>query len=174
MSDQHWASGNFDLLTAGVCSTNLYDTLGHAIKRTAPIAATSARSVQLYPYFTQYYYYYNIYIIIRIISKLEIEIWVRIHCRKWPTGTPTTGDQWVNKTMNSKDSVIKHQRLLANGVSSINRSIRICLTDVCHPASAYHRLEFSTQCINGLGKGCAFVQPDVICNTEFDMHLKLV
>jgi hypothetical protein len=64
--------------------------------------------------------------------------------------------------------------LLANGVSSTSSSIQIYLTDVCHPASANCRLKLITQCINGLGNGSAVVKPDVISDTEFYTHLKII
>ena len=45
------------------------------------------------------------------------------------------------QSTSSKESSIKNQRSLANGVSSISCSIPIYLTDVvCHPASAHCRL----------------------------------
>ena len=82
-SDQHWTSGNFDMLTAGVCSSNLSDTLSHVIKRTALIAATSALFVKFYLYYTHYFSIISlICTIIHIILKLEISIWVHIHCKK--------------------------------------------------------------------------------------------
>ena len=42
------------------------------------------------------------------------------------------------------------------------------------PTSAHSRLKLITQCINGLGDACAFVKPDVIRDTEFDTHLKII
>ena len=83
MSDQVSASGNLDLWTAGACSTNDYDTLSHAIMRTACIAATRANLSWFCSYYTPYFTIISIICtIIRIISKLEILIWVHIHCRK--------------------------------------------------------------------------------------------
>ena len=68
MSNQVSASGNLDLWTAGACSTNDYDTLSHAIMRTACIAATRAQSVlvlfllyALFYYYINYLYYYTHY-----------------------------------------------------------------------------------------------------------------
>ena len=83
MSNQVSASGNLDLWTAGSCSMNDYDTLSHAIMRAACIAATRANLSLFCSYYTPYFTIISIIsTIIRIISKLEIEIWVHIHCRK--------------------------------------------------------------------------------------------
>ena len=69
-----------DLCTVGVRSTNLYDTLCHVIKMKALIAATRAQSVLLYPNYTPYITIISIIsTIIRIISKIKIEIWMCIH-----------------------------------------------------------------------------------------------
>ena len=40
--------------------------------------------------------------------------------------------------------------------------------------SAHSRRKLITQCINCLGNGFAFVQPDVIRETQFDTHLKII
>ena len=83
MSYQVPASGNLDLWTAGACSTNDYDTLSHAIMRTACIAASTANLSGFCSYYTPYFTIISIICtIIRIISKFEIQIWVHIHCRK--------------------------------------------------------------------------------------------
>jgi hypothetical protein len=53
---------------------------------------------------------------------------------------PPLGNQWGSvsiKIMSRKDSTIKHPRVLANGVSSINLSIRKGPTDVCHPTNMH-------------------------------------
>ncbi len=75
MFDQHWASGNFDLLTAGKCSLNLSDTISNNIKRTALIPVTSAQLVRFYDllsilyalshYYFNYLYSYTHYFITR-------------------------------------------------------------------------------------------------------------
>ena len=59
MSNQVSASGNLDLWTAGACSTNDYDTLSHAIMRTACIAATRANLSGVCSFYTLFYYYIN-------------------------------------------------------------------------------------------------------------------
>ena len=83
MSDQLWASCNLDLWTAGVCSTNLHDSLSPVIKKTPCMAATTAQSVLIDTYHTHYFTIISIICTnIRIISNLEIQIWVHIHCRK--------------------------------------------------------------------------------------------
>ena len=83
MSNQLWASCNLDMWTAGVCSTNLHDFLCHVIKKTPCMAATTAQSVLFDTYYTHYLTIISIICtIIRIISNLEIQIWVHIHCRK--------------------------------------------------------------------------------------------
>ena len=83
MSDQLWASCNLDLWTAGVCSTNLHDSLSPVIKKTPCMAATTAQSVLIDTYYTHYFTIISIICtIIRIISNLKIQIWVHIHCRK--------------------------------------------------------------------------------------------
>ena len=111
-----------------------------------------------------------------LFQNLKFRFWCISIAENCPAGTSSLGDQWANKTTSRKRSIIKNQRTLANGESYISRSIRICLTDVRHPASAHSRLKLITQCINGLGNACAFVQPDVIsgCDTEFDTHLKII
>lgn len=83
MSDQLWASCNLDLWTAGVCQTNLHDSLSPVIKQTPSMAATIAQSVLINTYYTHYFTIISIIcIIIHIISNLAIQIWVHIHCRK--------------------------------------------------------------------------------------------
>ena len=177
MSGQLGASGNLNLWSLGPCSTNLYDTLSREIKRTACIAATRGQSVLIQTYYTPYITIISIInTIIRIISKLKIQILVHIHCRKLANRHIHNWGSVSKQTTSSKDSVCKNQRFLTNGVSSISCSIPIYLTDACHPASAHSRLnlKLNTQCINGLGNGSAFVQPDVICDTEFNTHLKII
>ena len=76
-------SCNLDLWTAGVCQTNLHDSLSPVIKQTPSMAATIAQSVLINTYHTHYFTIISIIcIIIHIISNLAIQIWVHIHCRK--------------------------------------------------------------------------------------------
>ena len=76
-------SCNLDLWTAGVCQTNLHDSLSPVIKQTPSMAATIAQSVLINTYYTHYFTIISIIcIIIHIISNLAIQIWVHIHCRK--------------------------------------------------------------------------------------------
>ena len=83
LSDQHQASGHFNMRPAGAWSSNLYETLSYAIKRTAPMSATRAQLVKFCSYYMHYFTLISIICTIKcIISKLEIAIWVRIHCRK--------------------------------------------------------------------------------------------
>ena len=170
MSDQLGASGNLRPWSSGACSTNLYDTLSRAIKRTACIAAIRGQPELVQTYYTPYITIISIiYTIIRIISKLKIQIWVHIHCRKLANRHIHNWESVSKPTMSSKDSVCKNQRFLTNGLSSISWSIPIYLT-----ASAHCRLKINTQCINCMSNGSAFVQPDVIRNAQFYTHLKII
>ena len=172
MSDQLWASCNLDLWTAGVCSTNLHDSLSPVIKKTPCMAATIAQSVLIDTYYTHYFTIISIIcIIIHIISSLEIHIWVHIRCRKLANRHIHNWGS-VSK-QNHVQEGLKYQSITncpwprailpeAAQLPLSCRSTWICLADVRHPPSAYSRLEIITQLINSLGNGCAFVQPDVI------------
>ena len=71
MFDQHWASSNFDLRTAGLFLYNLSDTLSHVIKRKALIAATSALFVRFYLYYTHYFSIISILFVLRLAAPAE-------------------------------------------------------------------------------------------------------
>ena len=145
--------------------------------RTACIAATRAILSWFCSYYTPYFSIISIICtIIRIVSKLEIQIWVHIHCRKlssrhilpWGSVSKQNHEQERLKHQESKDPASGQWR------SSFSRSTRICLTEVRHPASAHSRFKLITQCINCLGNAYAFVPPDMIRDTEFDTHLKIL
>ena len=175
-------SCNLDLWTAGVCQTNLHDSLSPVIKQTPSMAATIAQSVLINTYYTHYFTIISIIcIIIHIISNLAIQIWVHIHCRKL-----------ANRHIHNWGSVSKqnHEQEGLKYQSITNCPWPTAILPEAAPSgyalwmyaiqwhspgpSAHSRLEIITQLINSLGNGCAFVQPDVIRDTEFHTHLKII
>ena len=163
MSDQLWASCNLDLWTSGVCSTNLNDSLSPVIKKTPCMAATTAQSVLIHTYYTHYFKTQNSY-----LGAYSLQ-------RTGQQAHPHLGISEQTKPRAGRTQIsINNQLSLAHRDSSRSPSIWICLADVRHPPSAYSRLEIITQLIDSLGNGCAFVQPNVICDTEFHTNLKIM
>ena len=80
---------SFERLVIWICGLLAYvqrtymTILSHVIKKTACTAAITTQSALIYTYYTHYFTIISIICtVIRIISNLEIQIWVHIHCRK--------------------------------------------------------------------------------------------
>ena len=157
MSDQLGASGNLNLWYSCACSTNLYDTLSREIKKTACIAATRSKSVLVQTYYTPYITIILIICtVIRIISKLEIQIWVHIHCRKL-----------ANRHIHNWGSVSKQKPRAARTQSS---RIKGSWPMACPPSAGTSGYTLRMYAIQPARKADLklfwFVQPEVIRDTE--------